>query len=298
MTISPAEKEARAALPFVRFINAYLPLPISRWLIRLGVDRVKLPAGITRQAVSADSVPCEWLIPDGSPPDKALVYFHGGGFVYGVTSLHLEMVSALALKMGVRALMVDYRVAPQHPFPAPLDDCVTAYRWVLKQGFPAKNVVMAGDSAGGNLTLTTLMTQRDSGGALPEAAASLSAVGSFAAERGGLWEKARDPLLHPRAAQTYNRAYVADNDPRNPLISPVFGDWRGLPPILFHCGEDEVLREDSVEMAALAHEAGVTTRLEIYPTMWHVWQIYLKMPQAQHSLDDIAQFLRQHLDKV
>jgi epsilon-lactone hydrolase len=200
------------------------------------------------------------------------------------------MVAYLARKLGVRALLVDYRLAPDHPFPAALDDCVTAYRWLLKQGLAARHIVVAGDSAGGNLTLTTLMALRDSGDPLPAAAACLSPVADLTG--GDRFREFHDPLLHPRAARAADRAYVAGNNPRLPLISPVFGDWRGLPPLLIHAGEDEVLRADAVRVEALAREAGVDVRLEIYARMWHVWQINLALPQAVQSLDDIAQFLQ------
>lgn len=294
MTTSTAEQKLRSSLPIVRFINAYLPLGFARWVIKRGVNSVKLPADITRSHVSADGVSCEWLVPQHGAMDKVLLYLHGGGFVFGLTSLHLEMASYLAQKLGFRVLMVDYRVAPEHPFPAPLEDCVTAYRWLLKQGISAQNIVIAGDSAGGNFTLTTLMSLRDSGEPLPAAAACLSPVANMENE-GGLFKGAYDPLLHPRAAKLYNKSYVANNDPRHPLISPVFGDWKNLPPLLIHCGEDEILREDAIQVDKLAKRAGVEVRLEIYPRMWHVWQIYLDLPQAIQSLDDIAGFLRSKL---
>jgi monoterpene epsilon-lactone hydrolase len=294
LTRSSIERNIRAQLRFTRLLPAYMPLPLSRWLIKQGMARVRLAADVTREAVSADGVACEWLIPQNSPKDQALLYLHGGGFVFGLTPPHLEMGAYLAQKMGMRVLMVDYRVAPDHPFPAPLDDCVTAYRWLLKQGISAHNCVVAGDSAGGNLTITTLMKLRDSGGQLPAAAACLSPVADLC-ERGNAWKEFKDPLLHPRAGRIFNKSYVAHNDARNPLISPVFGDWRGLPPLLVHAGEDEILRDDAVRIAALAKVAGVDVRLEIYPRMWHVWQLYLTLPQAVRSLDEIARFLTSHM---
>lgn len=294
MTPSSAERNTRALLPIIRFMNAYLPLSVARWVIKQSAARVRLPPGITRKAVSADGVPCEWLTPQNSPQDQALLYLHGGGFILGLTSLHLEMVAYLAQKLGVRVLMVDYRLAPEYPFPAALDDCVTAYRWLLKQGIPAQNIIVAGDSAGGNFTITTLMKLRDSGDPLPAAAACLSPVIDMT-DRSEVFSKVYDPVLHPRAARIYNQAYLAQNDARNPLISPIFGDWHGLPPLLVHAGDDEILRDDAVRIAELANTSGVDVRLEIYPRMWHVWQIYQTLPQTGESLDDIAQFLKAHL---
>jgi epsilon-lactone hydrolase len=294
MTISSAERRARAGLPVVRFMQAYLPLTASRWLLKQGMAHAQLEGAVTREAVSADGVPCDWVIPLNSPTDQVLLYLHGGGFVLGMTPPHLQMGAYLAQKMGMRVLMVDYRVAPDHPFPAALDDCVTVYRWLLRRGISAQNIGMAGDSAGGNLTITSLMKLRDSGDRLPAAAACLSPVADLT-DRGRL---DKDPLLPLKATRFYTASYVGQSDDRDPLISPVFGNWHGLPPLLVHVGEDESLRDDAVRIAILAKSAGVEVRLEIYPHMWHVWQINLALPQAVQSLDDIAQFLKAHLAPV
>jgi acetyl esterase/lipase len=208
--------------------------------------------------VSADGVPCEWLIPQNSPEDQALVYLHGGGFVFGVTPQHIGMVAHLAHRMGVRALIADYRLAPEHPFPAALDDCATAYRWLLKQGFAPQSTVLAGDSAGGNLALTTMMKLRAGGEPLPAAAACLSPVADLTerlSPAGGF----KDPLLPLRAVRFYNGSYVAHSDARDPLISPVYGDWHGLPPLLVHVGEEELLLDDAARIAAAARARPVLT---------------------------------------
>jgi acetyl esterase/lipase len=174
-----------------------------------------------------------------------------------------------------------------------LDDCATAYHWLLKQGLSAQDIVVAGDSAGGNLTLALLMKLRDSGEPLPAAAACLSPVTDLTQHdaRPGY----QDPVLPPKAMRLYTTSYVGNHDPHDPLISPVYGDLRGLPPLLIHAGEDEMLRDDAERISERAKAAGVDVRLEIYPRMWHVWQLYLALPQATHSLDEIAQFLGSHL---
>jgi monoterpene epsilon-lactone hydrolase len=297
MTHSSVERKIRTGLPIVRFLNGFLPLPATRWLLNLGIARLRLDSNITREAVSADGVPCEWLVPQNSPKDQVLIYLHGGGFVLGMTHLHFQMLAYLAQKMDMRILIVDYRLAPENPFPASLDDCVTAYCWLLKQGISAQNIAVAGDSAGGNLTITSLMKMRDSGYPLPAAAACLSPVADFT-HQDDLKKGFKDPLLHPRAMRFYDQSYIAHNDPRDPLISPVFGNWHDLPPLLVHAGEDEILREDAIRIESLAKAASVDVRLEIYPRMWHVWQIFLALPQSIQSLDDIAQFLRSHSGPV
>jgi acetyl esterase/lipase len=294
MTPSLVEHRIRAGLPLIRFLQTRVPLRWTRRLLRWATARARVPADVTREAVSADGVPCEWLIPQDSPADRALVYLHGGGFVFGVTPQHVAMVAHLARAVGVGALMVDYRLAPDHPYPAALDDCVTAYRWLLRGGVPPQNTVLAGDSAGGNLAITTMMKLRDGGEPLPAAAACLSPVADLSERHSPGHFK--DPLLPPSAVQFYSASYVAQGDGRDPLISPAYGEWRGLPPLLVHVGEEEMLRDDATRIAAAAHAAGVAVRLETYPRMWHVWQLFLALPQAVASLDDIARFLKSQLD--
>ena len=297
MRYSSAERRIRASFPIIRFFQAHMPLSLAHWVLKQAMLRVRLEPGERREAISADGVKCEWIIPQNSPKDRVLLYLHGGGFVFGLTPQHLQMVAYLARKMGTRALMVDYRLAPEHPFPAALDDCVSAYRWLLKQGISAYNVVVAGDSAGGNLTITSVMKLRDSGDPLPVAMACLSPVGDFSA-KDNLTVGFKDPLLPLKAVKFYNQSYVGHSDPRDPLISPVFGDWHRLPPVLVHAGEDETLRADAVRITEMAKSAGVDAQVKIYPRMWHVWQLYLNLPQAIQSLDSIAVFLKMHLEPV
>ena len=297
MTISTTERLVRAGFPLVRLMQDHMPFSTANWFLRQSMKHLRLGDGVTHEAVAADGVPCIWLIPQNDSADRVLLYFHGGGFVFGLTAQHMGLGAYLARKMASRVLMVDYRLAPQHPFPAALDDCAAAYRWLLRQGVPAGNITVAGDSAGGNLTLTLLMKLRDEGDPLPAAAACLSPVADLSQVND---QRAyRDPLLSPRAMERYSTAYAGNHDPRDPLISPAYGQWHDLPPLLIHAGEDEILREDALHIDALARAAGVDVRLEIYPRMWHVWQIYLSMPEAIQSLDDIAQFLRsrQHSDQ-
>ena len=275
-------------------MQTYIPLPLARLLIKLSMTRVQLVADVIREPVSADGVPCNWIIPQSSLPDQVLLYLHGGGFVFGLTPPHLQMGAYLAQNMGMRILMVDYRLAPDYPFPAALDDCVTAYRWLLKKDILAKNIVVAGDSAGGNLTITMLMKLRDSGNPLPAAAACLSPVTDLTT-KDNLSKGIKDPLLPPEAVEFYTQSYVGHNDARAPLISPVFGNLRGLPPLIVHVGEDEILLDDAIRITRLAKSVDVDVRLEIYSRMWHVWQLYLALPQAVQSLSDIAHFLQSHL---
>jgi acetyl esterase/lipase len=294
--MNPIEQKIRSSLRITRLIPAYMPLALARRLIDIGLSRVKLPEGITQAKVVADGVPCVWLTPSNKKSEGVLLYLHGGGFVYGLTPPHFQMAAYLAEKLSMRILLVDYRVAPDHPFPAALDDCVTAYRWLVKQGVSGSKIAIAGDSAGGNLTLTTLMKLREEGDQLPAAGVCLSPVANFA-ERGEHAETEHDPLLHPRARKFFSESYVADADPRSPYISPLHGDWQGLPPLLIHAGEDEVLRADAQAIAEIAEAQSLDIEVKIFPRMWHVWQLYLTLPEAIQSLDEITSFLTGHLTR-
>lgn len=265
------------------------------FLIKKSASRVKLPDGVTREEVFADDVRCEWLIPQNYVEDKVLLYLHGGGFILGLTSLHLEMITYLVQKLGFRSLVVDYRLAPKYPFPAALNDCVTVYRWLLKNGFKPENIVVAGDSAGGNFVLTSLMKLRDEGDKLPVAVACLSPVANLTKERDR--EKLKqDPVLHPRASKRFDQSYIGNSDPKEPLISPIYGSLNNFPPMLIHAGKNEFLKDDAIQIEQKAKDSGVEVQLEIFPGMFHVWQIYLSLPQAIQSLDKIAVFLKAHLN--
>jgi acetyl esterase/lipase len=294
MTTSLIERWTRAGLPIIRFFQRVMPITLANKLIKLGAARVKLDAGLIREIVIANGVRCEWIIPKQSRKDHVLLYLHGGGFVFRLTPPHIKMCAFLAQNSGLQILMVDYRTAPQNPYPAALDDCTSVYFWLIKQGIHAQNIVVAGDSAGGNLTLTMLMKLRDAGHPLPAAAACLSPVTDLTS-KANFGKEFKDPLIPSRTANFYRQSYLGNNDSQNHLISPINGNLKGLPPLLIHVGEEERLRDDAIRFTHVAKSAGVVVRLEIYPRMWHVWQINLALPQAIQSLDDMAQFFNTHL---
>lgn len=285
------ERAIRTFLPLVRLGIAYLPLAAMRRLQRMGDTAVLMPSGVTREVTAVDGVPCEWIVPKDATKDRVLLYLHGGGFVFGWMNPHRQMVAHLAQAAGVRALCVDYRLAPEHPFPEPLDDCVTAYRWLLKQGVAPEQIVIGGDSAGANLSLTTVLKLREIGEPLPAAIVCLSPPTDMS-NRDEFFRGVTDPLLHPKATTFFRLSYLGENDPLNPLISPIYADLHGLPPLLIHAGGDEFLSHDAKLLTERAKEAGVDVQLKIYPRMWHVWQISLTLEQSRESLAEIAQFIK------
>jgi acetyl esterase/lipase len=253
-----------------------------------------VPRGVVVAPALADGVPCEWISPVGQPPPRVLLYLHGGGWILGWGAMHRRMVAHLNRLAGARSLAVDYRLAPEYPFPAALDDCVTAYRWLLQSGVAPQQIVIAGDSAGGNLTVTTLLALRAAGAPLPAAAVCLSPAADLSGSDRGL-STGRDSMLSAKTGQVMVRAYLAGQDPRLPLISPVYADLSGLPPLLIQVGADELLRASAERLADRARAAGVATTYEVWPGMWHGWHLLAPyLPEAQQALDHVGRFIRDH----
>lgn len=257
-----------------------------------------LPAGVTVSPEKDCCIRAEWITPNGVERDRAILYIHGGAFIACSAATHRPLVARLTLASRTPALSICYRLAPEHPFPAALEDCLAAYRWLLAKGFSPGSIVIGGDSAGGNLTLTTMLALRDAGDPLPAAGFCLSPVTDMTAQGGSRQSKLKsDPIFGSLTdAGRLVEPYWQGQDPRNPLISPMYADLRGLPPLLFHVGEDEILLDDSVLFAERARAAGVDARVVVWPGMWHVFQAFFMFaPQAQESIEEIGRFIQEAL---
>jgi len=253
----------------------------------------RLPKGATAVPVTVGSVPAEWITPATVASDAVILYLHGGGWILGWYNSHRWMVSHICQAASCKALAVDYRLAPEHPFPAALDDCVAAYRSLVESGTPPERIVIAGDSAGANLALATLMVLQEAGDRLPAAAVCLSPMTDLLGTGDSFTRQKRDALLSAEGALEMARAYYAENDPRLPLISPHYGDLTGLPPLLIQVGEDEILLDDSHRLAEKATAAGVSVELSVWPGMWHVWQTLVPyLPEAKDAVDAVGEFIR------
>jgi len=254
------------------------------------------PSDVRVEPVRAGEVPAEWIIPPDSSARSVILYLHGGAWTLGWTGIHRRMAAHLSKGVGCRVLAVDYRLAPEHPFPAALEDCLASYRWLLSQGTSPRDIVIAGDSAGGTLTLTTLMSLRDAGEPLPAAGVCISAATDLEGTGESFW-KIKDPVMTPEFVLRMRKLYIGGHDLHSPLISPLHGDLRGLPPLLLHAGGAEMLLSDSENLAEKAREAGVDTTLVVWPKMWHVWHLFAPtMPEAREALAAVAAFIRKHLD--
>lgn len=230
---------------------------------------------------------------DGKLP--GLIYFHGGGFILGTLDSSDRPCRDLAHLSGRVVVSVDYRLAPEHPFPAALDDAACAYRWLLAQGADPRRIAVMGDSAGGGLTFGTLLKLRDEGEPMPAAAAGLSPWTdlTITSASSRLFAKT-DPMLNLGDTKHYVAWYLGDADRRNPYASPVFGDPAGLPPSLIQAGDDEMLRDDAVTMAERLRAAGVPAELELWPRMPHVWHMLARVvPEGQQAIERIGLFVQQ-----
>jgi len=251
--------------------------------------------GIRRQPQQCHGIPAEWLIPEPGGTQRVLLYIHGGAFVARTPDLHAAMLSPWCLALNARALMVDYRLAPEHPHPAALDDCLVAYRWLLDQGIAPQDIVVAGDSAGGNLALASLQRLQAEGLPLPACAVLLSPFLDFSlGGRSALDNARRDPVFDLAFAVGIRAFYASPAEYLDPGVSPLFGSFRGLPPLLFQVGSSEMLLDDSVRAAALAEAAGVPVQLEIWHRLPHVFQAMAILPQARAAAGSIVEFIRRH----
>jgi monoterpene epsilon-lactone hydrolase len=254
-----------------------------------------MPASSER--VSAGGVDAEWIAGSNARHDKTILYFHGGGFRLGSVSSHREMIGRIAEASGCRVLAINYRLAPEHRFPAALDDAVTAYDWLLDQGLRPENIVVAGDSAGGNLVLASLLGLRERDGPLPAAGVLMSPWTDLAATGESYTSRADADPIHQRPmilalAKTY---LGVDGDPRHPLASPLYADLAGLPPLLIQVGDRETVLDDSIMFADKARAAGVEAELQVWDGMIHVFQMFAELAEAARAIDSIAGFIQKHL---
>lgn len=253
----------------------------------------KLPAGLKVEPFSLQGMKAEWLMPARASKDKVIFYTIGGGYVSGTCSDHRSLVAKVAQTSDIAVLMFDHRLAPEDPYPAALDDSLTAYRWLLAQGATAENIVMMGESAGGGLCLATLLAVRDQGLPLPAAAVALSPWTDLKLTSESYRTKAKVCISPPGMARVCSQYYVDDHDPTDPWISPLYGDLHGLPPLFINVGEYETMLDDATRFAAKAKAAGVDTTLVVGKKMIHCYPLMAGLfPEATQALDDIGGFIK------
>jgi epsilon-lactone hydrolase len=258
------------------------------------------PTGLDARCIPTEmnGLPCEWVLASNADPDVRLLHLHGGGYVSGSGAFYLTMAARISAAAQCAVFLPDYRLAPEHPFPAALEDCMAAYAWMRATGpagaAPAKAAFISGDSAGGGLTLATLLALRDRRQPLPAGGIALSPFTDLTLSgKSTRTEADNDPIMHPRCLPDFVRLYAPGTDLRNPLASPVFGDYRGIPPLLIQAGEHEIIRDDSVRVAAKARADGVAVQIEIWPGLFHVFMCQEPLlPEGREAIAHIAAFMR------
>ncbi|NNC78308.1 MAG: alpha/beta hydrolase [Woeseiaceae bacterium] len=306
---NPDDKKTAKISKRARFIRAIVAWYLDRIDARTAdvlVTRKRFDkmAGKLRPAknveIKSDTVadlPAEWLTPAGAADDSLMLYWHGGAYLMGSCQSHRAMVSHIAKAAGVRALVPEYRLAPEHRFPAALDDAVKLYRQLIADGVKPEKIVVAGDSAGGNLTVAMLLALRHAGDPMPKATVLLSpwldlgATGETMVTR-----KDQDPLFDPAELPHVVERFCDDDKLKNPIVSPVYANVAGLPETLIQVGDDEILLSDSVRFAENIRAAGGKVHLDVWPGMWHVWQMFGGLiPEARRGTDKLGKFIREKL---
>lgn len=261
------------------------------------IRNISIPEHTVIKPLEVNGISAEWVYKNEVNNEGAVIYLHGGGFIMGSPETHREIAARLSAASDTRFLVLDYRLAPEHPFPAAMLDVVVAYEWLLGEGYPAEEVIIGGDSAGGGLALQTLLYLRQGGRPMPAAAFFLSPPLEWVRFDGESYttKASIDPLLTKEMCVINGAHYVGDNPPDTPLLYPIGMDLSGLPPLCIHVGEYEVLLSDSVRFAERAQSAGVEVDLKIWPGMWHVFQTTARfVPESRQSIEEIGRFILNH----
>ncbi|MEO2076052.1 MAG: alpha/beta hydrolase [Bacillus sp. (in: firmicutes)] len=251
---------------------------------------------ITVEKVDIEGIPAEWVTAPNAVDDRVFLYLHGGAYIMGSCNTHRYLASKLSRSTAARVLVPEYRLAPENPYPAAIEDAVRVYRSLLTSGISPKNIVIGGDSAGGGLTLATLLSLKDANEPLPALAVLLSPWTDMEGTGESMVTRAEsDPWLSPEATRLSPRLYIRDLDPRHPLVSPIYADLTGLPPMLVHVGNDEILLSDAARLVDRARAASVEVDFKIWEDMWHVFQTFA-IPEGQQAIDEIGEYVTKHFE--
>lgn len=262
-----------------------------------GGARFRVPDDVVMEPVDVDGVPGEFLTAPGAADNKVVLYLHGGGYAIGSIKSHRYLMQNISRHAGAKTLGIDYRLAPENPFPAALEDATKAYRWLLAQGYKPENIAIGGDSAGGGLTLATLVNLRNEGDHLPAAGVLISPWTDMTGEAEAVTTRVdSDPMVKPEGLYSLGAKYLNGADPKNVLVSPVFDTMNGLPPLCIHVGGREILYDDAVTVANKARQAGVEVELLDEPELFHVWHAFAPMlDEGQEAVQKIGAFLSARL---
>ncbi len=292
-----ASDEMKAVIEMMRSQEGIAAEGISLQERRDGMEEMQaaipVPEDIVTKEVDIDGVPGLWVEAPGARDSAYVIYYHGGGYVMGSLSTHKELMGRISRSCKARVLGVDYRLAPEHVYPAAVEDGVKSYEWLLAQDADPASVMLAGDSAGGGLTLATLLALKEKGGHMPAGGILLSPWTDLTASGESATSRAEaDPMITMSALLEIAKTYYADSNPKDPLISPVFADLSGLPPLLIQVGDAEVLLDDASRLADNAMAAGVSVQYQVWEEAFHVFQAMPQLPESADALEKIARFYR------
>ncbi len=271
------------------------PVDHLRSILETSTMMATLPWGVTFEKIELNEAGAEWLTPNNAEDGHILLYIHGGGYVIGSPHTHRAIAGKIAKGIHANCLLIDYRKAPEYPFPAALNDAYYSYNYLLEKGYDPKRIVIVGDSAGGGLTLAMQFKLRSEGLPLPLCSVLLSPYLDLHGSGESVEKNAKnDRFLDVFEMRKWADMYAGDHDFSNPLISPLFGNFRGLPPILVQSSESEVLYNDSTRFVSKAKKQGVKITFQTWHGLIHWWHMFGGMPEAKEAIDKIIQFIAEH----
>jgi epsilon-lactone hydrolase len=297
--ISQDAKNVMAFMSKMKLLNiSELPIDLCREGLAKMMSFFEPPAGCILEKVDAGGAKALWVNVAKTKKEATILYLHGGGYTMGSSLTHVALTGTLSDLSQLRFLSVDYRLAPEDPYPAAVEDAVRAYRWLLEQGVPAKSIVIGGDSAGGGLTFATMLELKSKGDPLPAAAFAISPWVDLAITGETVVTKAEvDPMITESGLYYMAALYAKDADLRSPLISPLYADLSGLPPVLIHVGINEMLLSDSRRMAKALVRASVNCVLREWEGLFHVFHSVLTLPEASMANQELAAFIKTHISQ-
>jgi epsilon-lactone hydrolase len=295
-------QEAKNVMAFMAKMKAPNIHEIPIELCRQGLAKMMSfslpPAGCSIERIHAGGPEALWVDAAQKNDRAAILYLHGGAYSMGSAQTYVGIAGMLSELCGLRVLSVDYRLAPEHPFPAAIDDAVSAYRWLLQQGVPAKSIVIGGDSAGGGLTFATMVELKNKGVQLPAAVFTISPWVDLAHTGETIVTKADlEPMLTKSGMIYMAKLYADETDVLSPLVSPLYADLSGLPPVLIHVGTSEMLLSDSRRMAEALRDSGVDCIIKEWDDLFHVFHTVVNIPEARIANEEIATFIKSHINK-
>lgn len=289
---SPESNQIRKTL--VKDYPSTTPIAVQRQEWEQVALQAALPPNLSIEDMTANGVACEWVVGSRADRSKVLLWVHGGGFSSGSAKTHREFASHLSEATGMAVLLVDYRLAPEYPFPAAIADVTAVYEWLIAQGWKVGSIVIGGDSAGANLVVAGLVSLRASGKPMPAAAVLTSAWLDLTHSGESMTTNAAvDPLTTLESLKAAAQVYAGGKDVADPLISPLFAELHDLPPMLIQVGGDEILLSDSTRFAERLEAAGVEAQLDVWPEMWHTWHGWMAtLPEARRAIEVIGQYVK------